>query len=1110
MQRSWRRTWGRCKPKYFNRPAATSQLVAHPIKILAKNLVPAIAVASLLLATMTSVYANPTGGTVTTGTGTIDGNSNTMTITQSSTKLGINWQTFSIAAGETVKFIQPNAGAIALNRVVGNDASSIYGNLSANGKVFLVNPNGVLFAPGSQVDVGGLVASTLNISDRDFQAGNYKFSGDGGSVVNQGTIKAANGGYVALLGGRVSNQGVIVAQQGTVALGAGKAATLDFAGDGLLSLAVNEAALEALAENTKLIQADGGKVVMAAGTADTLAGTVINNSGTIRAQSISNVNGVIHLDGGTNGTIENNGTLDATGAITVEGDNIHITRKANINTTGDLVLRAGTAGTGDRSKTVTIDPGAKVSGKDVSIYYNPANYADTKTKSDTDGNPYAGKVSGQLTAYMLVNNVNDLQKMERNRKGIYALNSDIEAGDTANWNKGEGFEPVGSWDFPFTGVFDGDGHVIKNLTINYPYLFESVGLFGTAKNATIRNVGLVNVNISGGHSAYNSYIGGLVGINYGNSTITNCYTTGKVSGNTSEYDDTNITEIIGGLVGMNYGTISKSYSTAEVTGGYDSSALGGPDVGGLVGKNYSGLITECYSTGSVTGIGGVSFAGGLVGYNQADIINSYSTGAVNVSGFGPYAGGLVGSNGINNTIANCYSTGAVNATGDYGYVGGLVGSSYGYINNSFWDIDTSRQATGAGYDFRSNKITGLSAKGNSPYADSSYSGFDFAKTWYMINGATRPFLRSEYSTTIANAHQLQLMALNLGASYTLRKNIDMSELTNPAGLWNTATGFVSVGSGKTPFTGRLNGHGYTIGGLTINAPTANDIGLFGHTENAAIENVGLTNVNITGNKNVGGLVGYNVGGTISNSYSTGTVIGYYTLGGLVGNNNAGRITNSYSDSRVSGIAGSVNNDYLGGLVGYNYDGNITNSYSTGNVTGSASSYGVGGLVGVNSNDGSTAISMSYSTGKVSGTAYVGGLVGISYNSTTNTVISNSYSTGAVTGTAYGGGLVGYNNNLNYGKTANSNLKDISDCYSTGAVSVKNYGGGLVGVNYGNVLASFWDKQTSGKSMGVGYGNSSGIGGLTTAQMGQRSSFTGWNFDTIWGLVPGRSFPSLIY
>ncbi len=173
---------------------------------------------SLLLSFGANLYALPTGGVVAAGSASISSTALTSTITQSSQNAAINWQGFNIASGEAVRFAQPNSNSVMLNRVLGSDPSAIFGSLSANGKVFLVNPNGILFGQGASVNVAGLVASTLNIADSDFMAGNYKFSGSGsGAVVNQGSIQA-DGGFVALLGASVSNEGVILAKLGTVAL----------------------------------------------------------------------------------------------------------------------------------------------------------------------------------------------------------------------------------------------------------------------------------------------------------------------------------------------------------------------------------------------------------------------------------------------------------------------------------------------------------------------------------------------------------------------------------------------------------------------------------------------------------------------------------------------------------------------------------------------------------------------------------------------------------------------------------------------------------------------------------------------------------------------------
>jgi filamentous hemagglutinin family protein len=303
--------------------------------------------ASLPLAGGAWAQSLPTGGSVVAGTASIATGANSMTITQSSQSAALNWQNFSIAQGNSVVFVQPNANAVALNRVTGADASVILGSLSANGKVFLVNPNGILFGKSASVNVGGLVASTLAISDADFMAGNYKFAGSGGTVLNQGSITADHG-YVALLGATVSNEGVIQANLGTVALAAGEAITLDVAGDGLLNVAIDKGAVNALVRNGGLLRANGGTVLMTAQAAGQLLHTVVNNTGVIEARTLQNRGGVIKLLGDMDsGTLAVGGVLDAsapgggnggfieTSAASVNiADDVRITTAAPYGTTG--------------------------------------------------------------------------------------------------------------------------------------------------------------------------------------------------------------------------------------------------------------------------------------------------------------------------------------------------------------------------------------------------------------------------------------------------------------------------------------------------------------------------------------------------------------------------------------------------------------------------------------------------------------------------------------------------------------------------------------------------------------------------------------------------------
>ena len=266
-----------------------------------------------------------------------------MNVQQNSQNVVINWQSFSIGANGRVVFNQPNAQSVALNRVTGSDPSAIFGSLAANGKVFLVNPNGVLFGAGASVNVGGLVASTLNISDTDFAAGRYSFTRGNAApagVVNEGSLQAAPGGVIALVGSTASNRGTIDAPQGTAALASGKTVTLDFQGDGLTQLRVTEADLQVLASNTGTLAADGGRVLMLADTTQA-TGFVVNQGGIVRARSLTQGPGGVLIAGGAGdvsvtGSVDTRGSTGQRGAdVTVSGRNVGLLEAGRIDASGD-------------------------------------------------------------------------------------------------------------------------------------------------------------------------------------------------------------------------------------------------------------------------------------------------------------------------------------------------------------------------------------------------------------------------------------------------------------------------------------------------------------------------------------------------------------------------------------------------------------------------------------------------------------------------------------------------------------------------------------------------------------------------------------------------------
>ena len=310
-----------------------------------------------LIAAAGMAQANPVGGQVVAGHADIVQSSpSQLDIVQSTKKAIINWGQFSIDEGETTNFIQPNSKSITLNRVTGGDPSQILGNLTANGNVILLNQNGILFGQNSKVDVGGLVASTANISNENFLADNFRFEGapQGSWVVNQGRITVREGGLAALVAPGVENSGVIEAKLGSVSLASGTAFTVDLYGDGLVSLAVGGRVTEsvtgpdghemaALVTNDGTVVADGGTVLITADAAAGVVDSVINMGGVVEAKGFGqDSSGAIVLDGGDHGIVAVSGTLDATGAsagqnggaITVTGELVALRTGADLDASG--------------------------------------------------------------------------------------------------------------------------------------------------------------------------------------------------------------------------------------------------------------------------------------------------------------------------------------------------------------------------------------------------------------------------------------------------------------------------------------------------------------------------------------------------------------------------------------------------------------------------------------------------------------------------------------------------------------------------------------------------------------------------------------------------------
>ena len=434
----------------------------------------------------------------------------------------------------------------------------------------------------------------------------------------------------------------------------------------------------------------------------------------------------------------------------------------------------------------------------------------------------------------------------------------------------------GYLDTAFTGVFDGNGHTISNLTIEG---VSYVGLFGQLQSgAEVRDLGIVDVNVSGSYS----YVGSLVGHNWSGNVI-HCYSVGKVSGE----------RCVGGLVGYNCGFMTQCHSEGFAHGHYN--------VGGLVGYNqFPGNMTDCYSTVTVSGNDQV---GGLVGANFSNLIRCRGMGSTRGA---TLVGGLVGGN--LGDVTNCYSSSTVN--GDLS-VGGLIGKNFG-------DVTTcSSIATVIGGE-NVGGLVGISNEGIiiNCISEGTVNGRNVVGGLVGLNNDA---LTGGYSTSVVDGDQIVggLVGDNRG-------DIKYTYSTGAASGDYDVGGLVGSNHGRVTHsysTGAASGTMH-VGGLigenrdsvicsysisTVDG--SNEIGGFVGANRGPIHNC-YARGHATGSRRIGGLVGYNHTGTISNCYSVGLITGEVAQGGLVGFNESGHISNSFWDIQTSGqitSAGGIGN-----------------------------------------------------------------------------------------------------------------------------------------------------------------------------------------------------------
>ncbi len=1010
----------------------------------------------------------PTQGVVSSGSASIHSSSAALTVNQTSPRAIVNWSSFSIGQSNAVTFNQPNAFSAILNRVTGSTTSTIAGQLDANGQVYIVNPNGIAITRTGAVRVGGgFVASTLPITDGNFNSGNLSFTGQGASagVSNAGTINAASGGFVGLLGGTVSNSGAISVPLGKVGLGSAEQATLNLTGDNFLQVALPTGAKtadgKALVDVSGKVSAAGGSVQLKAATVATAIRDAVNVSGVVSARSARASGGSIILGGGPGGDVSVTGRLDASGRargglIAVGGHDVALRQAKLVASSakgrGGSVAVTGTNAVSLASSSVSaygatgggaIRIGGDFRGSSdvTSVQTTTIDSASALNASATasgDGGTVAVLSTGSTTVHGLISAQAGPQggnggQIETSGATVdfagLSVNASAPHGKAGTWlldPEDIVIEPPDA--VTISDVLNGGTNVTDTTTAN-----SASGIGG------ISGPGVGDITVAGPISWSTAAV---LTLSAYHSIIFNAPMTISGAGNLSLTTNNNV----GGTSSGGALTFTMGQGSVQFTA--PPTELSPLTINGAV---YN-LVYD------MTGVGGMNGSSGH--YAMAGPIDASSPSPLPSSPVASFGGDF---EGLGNKISNLtimatgnVATGASTSLGLFGLLnpGGTI-ENLGLVGGSVINDSTHTTSNPPGEANASvGELVGFNNGGTitNVYATGSVSGGSETQSSVggLVGGMGALFGGPAVAGTITNSYATGAVS-GSGAS---------GGASSIGGL----VGLSTTGSSIT--------NSYATGAVTGSGGFTNVGGLVGENNGSTITGVYATGtVSVSGGGSaVGGLVGYNdAGSTIAGSDASGAISesgGANSIGGLVGTNDASSITNDYATGNVTSNTFGSN---VGGLVGFNTAaGAITGSHAIGTISATGEpdcdscNYNIGGLVGYN--DTGSIITDSYATGAVSAkdSATVGGLVG--YNDgTINTVNATTYVSGAVTGGdgADVGGLVGYND------TSGA----ITNAYASGAViGGDSEVGGLAGYNVGSISASFATGTVSG-------GADAAVGGL---------------------------------
>ncbi|RZG46810.1 GLUG motif-containing protein, partial [Acinetobacter wuhouensis] len=1071
----------------------------------------------------------PTGAHINSGSASFSQNNNTLNINQNTQNLSTNWNTFNIGKDATVNFNQPNQSSTAINRVLDSNASQIMGRLNANGQVFLLNPNGVVFSKTAQVNVGGIVASTLNLNDADIyqnqQNGKYTLKGDANSnasVENHGLIQTLKGGTVALIAPNVKNTGTIKTPDGITHLTSASQVTLALQNGSLTQYQVDQGVLQGLVDNGGAIIADNGAVYLTAKAKDSLSKAVVNHTGVIEANRLTqNAKGEIILLGDMQvGTTTVSGILKAEGKNGADGGfietsaaNVQIQNGTKVSTlsdggkTGkwlidptDFTISSGTAdqtNSGIGAETLQ----SNLAGTDIELQ--------TVSEGEESGDIHVNaEVSWDAPTTLTLTAHNDIN-INYNitaQNGGLTLDAGNDITATGTVNVGTFILENGNWlqnapllpSFKATDFQLHGGSFIRALggagTASNPYqLTDIYGVQGVGTklkdNFELANnidaSGTVNWNGTSGFKPIGGFgDNGFAGIFEGNHQT--------ISGLNIKAEQQEYVGLFGAILGTE--DLKAEINNLNLTN-VAISGSAGSIFGGLVGGNFGGSISNSTVSGTISG-SSYSVVGGLVGQNNSGSISN-STVSGTILGSGYAVGGLVGQND-SGSISNSTVSGTISGS-SYAVVGGLVGHNYlGSISNS--------KVSGAilGSSYAVGGLVGInvdSSISNSTVSGTISGGDTFVGGLVGINDGgsiSNSTANTNIDLTFENNEYSDNSEHYVGGlvGYSRDGQIVSSHATGDITLVNNATHTtLNVGGLVGMFEVRSSD-----GAIDSESPV---LGISDSTASGAVtvtsEIISTDGNDSNLNFNVGGLIGSNDGGVISNSTASGDVSltstinsnfsvndgnynysyievdSYNNIGGLIGSNHAGAISGSTASGNVS-LTSTINSNFsvnggngnyniikvesdnnLGGLVGSNsgYSATVSDSTASGNVSLVST---IDSTVTVNGENG------NYSIIEVESDNNLGGLIGSNYagaisGSTASGDVSLA-STISVDGENYNDSDIEADSYYNLGGLIGSNYAGaISESTASGSITVTSNGtdfegniGGLIGSNYAGAIS----------------------------------------------------------